>query len=90
MKIYAGNLDFKITEDDLKEYFSECGEVQDVKLIKDFQTGRSKGFAFITFGSTDAFQVALEKNGTDLEGRPLKISEAKERQSGGDRGSFRR
>ena len=79
MKIYVGNLSYSTTENDLQELFSAYGDITEVRLIKDHETGRSKGFAFITFGSKDAMQASLEKNGEDFGGRNLRVNEAEDR-----------
>ena len=79
-KIYVGNLPYSTSEDDLKEFFGECGEVEDVKIIMDRETGRSKGFGFVTFDSNDAVTASLEKNNTELDGRSLRINIAKEKE----------
>ena len=78
-KVYVGNLNYKLTEDDLKDYFSQCGTVEDVKIITDFNTGQSKGFAFITFSSEEEMESAIEKNGEELEGRKLFVNKAREK-----------
>jgi RNA recognition motif-containing protein len=87
-KLYVGNLPYTVDDAQLRELFSVYGEVQDIALIIDRETGRSKGFAFVTFGSDEAATKALEQNGKDLGGRPLKvtIAEERERKSRGDFG----
>jgi cold-inducible RNA-binding protein len=79
-KIYVGNLPYSTTEDDLNEEFSSAGAVERVQLITDRETGRSKGFAFITFESEDSVQGALEKNGAELQGRSIRVNVAQEKQ----------
>lgn len=91
-KIYVGNLSYNTTEDQLRDFFAQYGSIDDCKLISDFQTGRSKGFGFITYASDEEGQKALEANGLDLDGRKLKVNTAKESTGrrggggGGDRG----
>lgn len=85
-KIYAGNLAYQTTEEGLREAFSGYGNITDLKLITDRDTGRSKGFGFITFEEASAAEAALEKNGTDLDGRQIRVSLAKEDDRGGSRG----
>ena len=89
-KIYVGNLSYNTTEDQLRDFFGQYGSIDDCKLISDFQTGRSKGFGFITYASDEEGTKALEANGIDLDGRKLKVNTAKEstgrRGGGGDRG----
>ena len=89
-KIYVGNLPYSVNEDDLKSFFGDCGNVEEVSLIKDRATGRLKGFGFVEFESKDGADAALEKNGEKLQDRELKISIAKERTSSDrDRGGSR-
>jgi RNA recognition motif-containing protein len=76
-KLFVGNLPWKITEDALKDHFSQCGEVYSVKIIRDKETGRSKGFGFIEMN--DHIKAMQELNGKVIEGRPLVINEAKPR-----------
>ena len=80
-KIYIGNLDYKMTEQELEETFSSYGSIQEVKLIKDHTTGQSKGFAFLTFNDADSAQGALQKDGEELNGRKLRVNIARERNS---------
>ena len=89
-KIYVGNLSYDTTEDGLREFFAQYGNISDLKLITDFQTGRSKGFAFITFSSDEEGEKALEAKDQELDGRKLNVSTAKEdsRRGGGGRGGF--
>lgn len=91
-KLYVGNLAFSITQSDLEAAFSPYGELEEVRLITDRDTGRSRGFAFVTFATQHAAESALEMNGKPLEGRNLTVNIAKERtggRSGGGRGGFR-
>ena len=77
MKIYVGNLPFSVDEESLKNLFSDYG-VEEITLIKDKFSGRSKGFGFVTIADDSAAKKAIsELNGKDCEGRELKISEAK-------------
>jgi cold-inducible RNA-binding protein len=89
-KIYVGNLSFNTTQDDLETEFSKFGEVEELKLITDMETGRSKGFAFITFKTSEAMEASLAKNGEDLDGRPLRVNQAEERKPRSDKGNFNR
>ncbi len=78
MKIYVGNLAFSVRSDKLKEIFSEFGTVTDAVVIADKFSKRSKGFGFVEFDTDEAGQKAIsEMNGKDVEGRKLKVSEAK-------------
>ena len=92
-KVYVGNLNYKADEAALKQEFSECGEITECKIITDFNTGRSKGFGFITFDSQEAMDKGIEKNGSSFQDRPLTVNKAREntnRKPGGNRGEFNR
>ena len=81
MKIYVGNLHYGVDEEDLREIFAEYGEVNSVKLITDKFTGKSKGFAFVEMGTSDSAQSAIEAlNDAELEGRNMRVNEARERE----------
>lgn len=86
-KIYVGNLPYNITEDELQQFFGSFGTIDDVTIITDRHTGRSKGFGFIAFDSDQAAESATEKNGEELGGRKLKVNIAREksREDGGSR-----
>jgi cold-inducible RNA-binding protein len=88
-KIYVGNLSFDTTTEDLESFFSQYGEFEDVKLITDRETGRSKGFAFITFASQKDAQASLASDGAEFKGRKLRVNMAREddRKRGGSPGS---
>ncbi|MBT3581988.1 RNA-binding protein [bacterium] len=86
-KIYVGNLSYNTTEQDLETEFSKYGELQEVKLISDMETGRSKGFAFLTYKTQEAMEAALEKNGEEIGGRALRVNKAEERKPRTDRGN---
>lgn len=86
-KLYVGNFPYSVDEDQLRELFSPYGEIEELALIMDRETGRSKGFAFITFATQQAAESALEKNGVDLSGRALRVNMAQEK--GGGRGGRR-
>ncbi|PIZ05234.1 MAG: RNA-binding protein [Gammaproteobacteria bacterium CG_4_10_14_0_8_um_filter_38_16] len=77
-KIYVGNLSYNTSEDELRDYFAQYGNIEDIKLIIDFNTGRSKGFGFITFSSDQDCENALAANGVDLGGRKLKVNIARD------------
>ncbi len=88
-KLYVGNFPYSVDEAKLRSVFSAYGEISDLAMIMDRDTGRPKGFAFITFASQQAAEKALEQDGRDLDGRPLKVNMAMERDSrggGGGRG----
>lgn len=77
-KVYVGNLPYSISEDELRVHFMQYGEINNIKIIIDFNTGRSKGFGFVTFSSEESSENALSANGKDLGGRKLKVNIAKE------------
>ena len=88
-RLYVGNLSFNTNTDTVRDAFSQYGEVTDVHLVTDRQTGQPRGFGFVTMGTTQAAQAAIAAmNGTSLDGRDLRVNEAEERQGGGDRGGF--
>jgi RNA recognition motif-containing protein len=89
-RLYVGNLSFHTTDGAVQEAFSQCGEVTEVKVVLDRDTGRSRGFAFVTMGTDDAAQKAIaELNGAMLDGRPLRVNEAEERSPRGGGGGGR-
>jgi cold-inducible RNA-binding protein len=91
-KLYVGNLSFNTTENELQELFAQAGTVQEVNLMQDKFTGKSRGFAFVTMGSEEDAQNAISKfNGQTVEGRALTVNEARPREprppgGGGGRG----
>lgn len=83
MKVYVGNLPFKIRDEALKELFASYGEVEEAVVIADRFSGRSKGFGFVTFKNDEDAQKAIsEMDGKEVEGRPLKVNEAKPKEEG--------
>src|SRR5438270_725018 len=81
-KLYVGNLSFNTTENELQELFSQAGAVQEVTLMQDKFTGKSRGFAFVTMGSEQDAQNAIAKiNGQTVEGRTLTVNEARPREA---------
>ncbi len=90
MNIYVGNLSFQATEDSLRQAFAAFGEVSDAKIIMDRETGRSRGFAFVEMPDDAAGQSAIDGlDGTELEGRPLRVNQARPKTSGGGGGGGR-
>jgi RNA recognition motif-containing protein len=87
-RLYVGNLSFHTTTDVLRTAFAGSGEVTDAHVVTDRETGRSRGFGFITMASEEQAQAAIQAmNGADLDGRPLRVNEAEERpQRGGGGG----
>jgi len=85
-KLFVGNLPFTATEASVRTLFSAHGQVESVALITDRDTGRPRGFGFVEVSSADASRAIQALNGTDFEGRALKVNEAHERErSAGDR-----
>ena len=84
-KLYVGNLPWSTTEEELRQMFTEMGEVQSVALITDRETGRSRGFGFVEIDDEGAQKAISELNGKDMGGRALRVNEAqdKPRRSGG-------
>lgn len=91
-KLYVGNLSYATTEDELRNLFAQAGSVQSVALIKDRDSGRSKGFAFVEMSTADEAQKAIAQlHGQDYQGRPLTVNVARPREDrprfdGGGRG----
>ena len=87
-KLYVGNLNFKTTEDTLRDAFSANGRtVKSVLMPSDRETGRPRGFAFVEMGSEAEAQAAIQDmDGVELDGRPLRVNEAQERQGSGGGG----
>jgi RNA recognition motif-containing protein len=80
-KVYVGNLPFSVTSDKLKEAFSSYGEITEATVISDRYSGRSKGFGFVTFANDEDAKKAIDgMNGKELEGREIKVNEAKVRE----------
>lgn len=83
-KVFVGKLDYSTNEDALQNAFEKFGRVENVTIIKDRDTGRPKGFAFITFESEQDARNAIEgMNGIELDGREIVVNKAKPRESGG-------
>jgi cold-inducible RNA-binding protein len=81
MRLYVGNLNYRTSEDELASLFGEYGNVDSAVIISDRETGRSKGFGFIEFtNDEDALKAIDAMNGKDMEGRPLKVNEARPRE----------
>ena len=76
-KIYVGNLSFQTTETDLNDLFATFGPVESVSIITDRDTGRSKGFGFVTMNDDHAEKAIAQLNGTEHNGRALTVNEAR-------------
>ncbi|MDR0902870.1 MAG: RNA-binding protein [Opitutaceae bacterium] len=86
-KLYVGNLSFNTSEAELRDAFGAFGALTDVFVATDRETGRPRGFAFVTFETAEASQLAVEKmNGADLGGRALTVNEAKPKEASGGGG----
>ncbi len=86
-KLYVGNLPYSTTDDSLRETFSQSGTVESATVIIDRETGRSKGFGFVEMASENEAQAAIQAlNGTDLDGRQIKVNEARPRAPRDNRG----
>ena len=80
MKLYVGNLPYNLTENELEEMFHEFGAVENVKIIKDRESGRSRGFGFLEMTSRDEGETAIENlNNKMVQDRPLVVNEARPR-----------
>lgn len=83
-KLYIGNLAFGTTQRDLEDLFAGAGTCESAAVITDRETGQSRGFGFVEMSSNEEAQSAIQKfDGTELNGRALKVNEAREREGGG-------
>ena len=93
-KLFVGGLSWGTTDDGLHSAFSQFGEIVEAKVITDRETGRSRGFGFVTYANDDGASKAIaEMNGTDLDGRSIKVNEAEDKPArsgggGGGRGGY--
>ena len=86
-KIFVGGLNWDATDDDLRETFGECGAITDAVVVNDRDTGRSRGFGFVTYSSDEEAKAAVEKfDGQDFMGRKLTVNVARPREDRGDGG----
>ncbi len=86
-RLYVGNLSFNTNADGVRTAFQEFGTVSDVHLVSDRETGRSRGFAFVTMGTAEEAAKAIQgMDGKTLDGRPLRVNEAEQRQQRGGGG----
>ena len=82
MDIYVGNLPYSVTGDDLRKIFTEYGEVHDAKVISDKHSGKSKGFGFVQMPEDEHAEKAIENlHESDLQGRNIKVNQARPKQS---------
>jgi RNA recognition motif-containing protein len=90
-KLYVGNLSFRVTSEDLQDYFAGAGEVQSANIVMDRETGRSRGFGFVEMANEDAANAAIAQfNGQEFDGRNMVVNEARPREDrgGGGRGNY--
>ncbi|MEZ5565505.1 MAG: RNA-binding protein [Gammaproteobacteria bacterium] len=85
-RIYVGNLPYTADEESVRALFSQHGAVEAVRLINDRETGRFRGFCFVEMPESDAQTAIARLNGHDMEGRQLRVNEAREREGGGGGG----
>ena len=86
-KLYVGGLSWNTDNDGLRQAFERFGDVEDVRIVTDRETGRSRGFGFVTFNSSQSAQDAIsEMDGTELDGRNIKVNEAEDKPRGDSRG----
>ena len=89
-KLFVGSLSWNTDDHSLEQAFSRFGEITDAKVITDRDSGRSRGFGFVTFADPAAAQAAMEEmNGAELDGRTLNVDIAQERSGGGGGGGRR-
>ena len=80
MKLYVGNLSWNTSEEGLRDAFERFGELGQVRVITDRETGRSRGFGFVTYQNPEDAESAIsEMDGTELDGRSIRVNEARER-----------
>ena len=90
MNIYVSNLGFNVQDEDLKEFFTPYGEVTSAKIINDRETGKSRGFGFVEMSDDEAAKKAIaELDGATVEGRAIKVMEAKPKEDKPRGGGFR-
>jgi cold-inducible RNA-binding protein len=80
-KVFVGSLAWATTDDSLADFFSQCGDVVEAKVVTDRETGRSRGFGFVTFEDEGASGKAVDLDGEELDGRTIHVDFAKERDS---------
>jgi RNA recognition motif-containing protein len=82
-RLYVGNLSFRATTEEVREAFAQAGEVTDVHLVTDRETGQPRGFGFVTMATAEGAAKAIERwNGAELGGRQLRVNEAEDRRGG--------
>ena len=87
MKLYVGNLAFQTTSEELQQMFAQAGTVESAAVVEDRDTGRSRGFGFVEMATKEEAAAAIEQfNGKEVNGRALKVNEAKPRENRGGGG----
>lgn len=90
MKLYVGNLSYNTTQDTLQSEFSAHGQVEEVAVINDRETGRPRGFAFVTMANDEEARAAIEAlNGREVDGRTITVNEARPKSDRGGGGGRR-
>ena len=85
-KLYVGNLSYDVQDRDLQELFAQYGTVTSARVVTDRDSGRSKGFGFVEFGTDEEAQAAISAlNGQEIGGRALTVNEARPKEEGGER-----
>jgi RNA recognition motif-containing protein len=85
-KVFVGGLSWSTGDSSLREAFEKYGSVDDAKVVSDRETGRSRGFGFVTFAETESVRKAIDgMDGRELDGRTLKVNEAEDKPRGGGR-----
>ena len=88
-RLYVGNLNFRTTSDELREIFSQAGEVENASVVEDRDTGRSRGFGFVEMATKEGAAAAIEQfNGKEFGGRALTVNEARPRVERGGGGGY--
>ncbi|HVF41554.1 MAG TPA: RNA-binding protein [Pyrinomonadaceae bacterium] len=88
-RLYVGNLNFRTTSDELREIFSQAGEVENASVVEDRDTGRSRGFGFVEMATQEGAAAAIEQfNGKEYGGRTLTVNEARPRVERGGGGGY--
>src|SRR6187200_3208277 len=86
-KLYVGNLSFRVTSEDLQDYFGSAGSVESANVVFDRETGRSRGFGFVEMATEDDANNAIAQfNGQEYDGRNMVVNEARPREDRGGRG----
>ncbi|KAJ6486937.1 hypothetical protein C8R45DRAFT_996510 [Mycena sanguinolenta] len=87
-KLYVGNMNWTTSDEALRDAFSQYGQITDCIAMKDRETGRARGFGFVTFSTEAEASNALQMDGQQLDGRPLRVNPAGERKSSGGGGGY--